>query len=89
MRALVSIVLAVLLVGCGNIKFTEPQPANVRAEQKFPEELQGIYVGKEKDTIEINSEEIIWRVSSKTSGKQREIFSLENKPDAHKIVLKK
>jgi hypothetical protein len=45
----------VLLTSCTMVRYENPQPKNVVALKKFPEQMHGTYISEEQDTLQIDS----------------------------------
>ncbi len=55
MTGKLSLVAAIIfLASCSVIRFTNPQPENTRQLSEFPEQLTGIYIDKDGDTLKVS-----------------------------------
>ncbi|TAE50428.1 MAG: hypothetical protein EAZ89_12085 [Bacteroidetes bacterium] len=69
------------LSACTSVLFTEPQPAGVSNEKRFPEELLGTYAGKSDDTI-------IVRQTSYLRNEEKDTYALKSQLDGKTLFIK-
>ncbi|NJW52593.1 hypothetical protein [Salinimicrobium oceani] len=48
--------LSAICFSCTAVKFEEPQPVNSQSLEEFPEEMRGIFVSSEQDTLQIEAQ---------------------------------
>lgn len=69
------------LSACTSVLFTEPQPAGVSNEKRFPEEFLGTYAGKANDTI-------IVRQNSYLRNEEKDTYALKSQLDGENLFIK-
>ncbi|RLD63817.1 MAG: hypothetical protein DRJ01_02795 [Bacteroidetes bacterium] len=80
---LFSVVLLTIITSCTTVAFETPQPKNSDELSEFPQELIGIYIDKDSDTLTIKKN------SFKYGNKKTTAFHMEEKLTPNKIILKK
>lgn len=60
-KLVLAILTAFQVTACTVVRFETPQPADVVALNDFPEEMRGVFISEDQDTLEINTLEFHFR----------------------------
>lgn len=60
-KLVLAILTAFQVTACTVVRFETPQPADVIALSDFPEEMRGVFISEDQDTLEINGHEFYFR----------------------------